>query len=201
MTRPVNSRVSAVQTPDVVTDPVTTSVTKASSIADPEPVKAGGVRLRGLNVLLDSDVGQAFVVDCCRHTEGLLSDTDIKSKWALSDEDWMRLATNAPLLEAVRAERDRRIIAGDAAKEGAQKHFAKAPNVLGDILTDQQVSPRHRIEAARELRQVAGEKLGGASGADEKIIIKINLGGDQKLIFEKQIAPCEPVPSDDGELL
>ena len=66
-----------------VTGPVTTPVAKASSVADPEPVKVGSVRLRGVSVSLDTDVGQAFVVDCCRHTEGLLSDSEIKSKWAL----------------------------------------------------------------------------------------------------------------------
>jgi len=175
-------------------------VAKDSGVPDAGHAKVGSVLLRGVSVLLDTDVGQAFVADCCRHTEGLLSDSDIKSKWALGDEDWMRLATNKPLLEAVRAERDRRVHNGEAAREAAQLHFAKAPTVLGDILTDEQISPRHRIEAARELRQVAGDRPDAASGVDDKIIIKINLGGDEKLIFEREIAPCEPVPSDDGEL-
>ena len=182
-----------------VTDPVTTPAAKTSSVPDPTPVKVGSVRLRGVSVSLDSDVGQAFVVDCCRHTEGLLSDSEIKSKWVLSGEEWVGLAANTPLLGAVRAERERRILSGAAAREAALRYFAQAPNVLSGILTDEQVSPRHRIEAARELRQVACESP-AASGADEKIIIKINLGGGEKLIFEKEIAPCEPVPSDDGEL-
>ena len=183
-----------------VTGPVTKPDTNASSVANPGPVKVGSVRLRGISVLLDTDVGQAFVADCCRHTEGLLSDSEIKSKWALSAEDWAGLAANTPLLGAVRAERERRILSGAAAREAALRYFAQAPTVLSDILTDEQVSPRHRIEAARELRQVAGDRPDAASGADEKIIIKINLGGGEKLIFEKEIAPCEPVPSDDGEL-
>ena len=183
-----------------VTGPVTTPVAKASSVADPEPVKVGSVRLRDVSVSLDTDVGQAFVVDCCRHTEGLLSDSEIKSKWALSGEDWAGLGANTPLLGAVRAERERRVLSGAAAREAALRYFAQAPTVLSDILTDEQVSPRHRIEAARELRQVAGDRPDGASGADEKIVIKINLGGGEKLVFEKEIAPCEPAPSDDGEL-
>jgi hypothetical protein len=119
----------------------------------------------------------------------------------LTDEDWQRLADNAPLLQAVRAERERRIISGDAAREGAQRYFAKAPTVLGDILTDEQVSPRHRIEAARELRQVAGNGPDTVPGAGEKFVITINLGGDEKLVYEKEIAPRQPLPSeDDGEL-
>jgi hypothetical protein len=169
----------------------------ASSVADP-PV--GSVVLRGITVALDTDVGQTFVADCVRHTESLLSDGDIKSKWTLTDEDWQRLADNAPLLQAVRAERERRIINGDAAREGAQRYFAKAPTVLGDILANEQVSPRHRIEAARELRQVAGNGPDTVPGAGEKFVITINLGGDEKLVYEKEIAPRGPAPSDDGEL-
>jgi hypothetical protein len=160
--------------------------------------ETGSVILRGVSVPFDTDVGQAFTTDCARNTEGLMSDRDIKTKWMLSDEDWAGLAANTPLLDAVRTERERRIISGDAAREGAQRYFAKAPIVLGDILTDEQVPPRHRIEAARELRQAAA---GGDSpvGPCETFKITINLGGDEKLVYEKQVAPWEPSPSDDGE--
>lgn len=131
-----------------VTGPVTTPVAKASSVADPGPVKVGSVLLRGVSVLLDTDVGQAFIADCCRHTEGLVSDSEVKDKWALSDEAWSGLAANMPLLGAVRAERKRRVFNGAAAREAAQFQFAKVPNVLGGILTDEQILPRHRVEAA-----------------------------------------------------
>src|SRR5580700_10286951 len=117
--------------------------------------QTGSVNLRRVTVALNTDVGGAFITDCARHTERLLSDSEIKDGWGLSDEDWGRLADNAPLLQAVRAERERRICNGDAAREAAQRHFAKAPAVLNDILTNELVSPRHRIEAARELRQAA----------------------------------------------
>jgi hypothetical protein len=63
-----------------VTAAVTTPVAKASSVADAGPIKVGSVRLRGVSVSLDTDVGQTFVADCVRHTESLLSDGDIKSK-------------------------------------------------------------------------------------------------------------------------
>lgn len=176
----------------------TTPVVNTDSVADQS---VGNVVLRGVTVVLDTDVGQSFVADCARHTESLVSDSDIKSKWRLTDKDWERLADNAPLLQAVRAERERRIINGDAAREAAQRHFAKAPTVLGNILTDEQVSPRHRIEAARELRQVVGDGPDVASGAGEKFVITINLGEDKKLVFEKEIAPRRPLPfNDDGEL-
>jgi hypothetical protein len=177
---------------------VTLPTANASSIAD---LPVGTVVLRGVSVALDTEVGRAFVIDCVRHTESLVSDSEIKSKWALTDKNWERLADNAPLLLAVRVERERRIQNGDAAREAAQKHFAKAPTVLGDILADEQVSPRHRIEAARELRQVVGDRPDTAPGAGEKFVITINLGEDKKLVFEKEIAPRRPLLfDDDGEL-
>jgi hypothetical protein len=180
---------------------VTTRDTLASGIADPITGKTstGSVVLRGLTVALDSQVGEAFISDCARYTEGLLPDSEIKGKWVLSHQDWVLLAGNKPLLDAVRAERDRRIHNGDAAREAAQRHFAKAPTVLGSILSDEQISPRNRIEAAKELRQVAG------NGADaflpkEKIVISIDLGEDYKLYREIEVAPQKPAWPDDGEL-
>ncbi len=166
---------------------------------DSVPVAPGAVVLRGLSVPLDSAVGEAFVADCARNTEGLISDPEIKTKYELCDADWEQLASNAPLLHAVRAERERRISSGAAAREGAQRHFAKAPNVLSEILTDKQVPPRHRIEAARELRQAAGDELDAASRVGEKFTIHINLGTKQ-LHYEETIGPPKPSLADDGEL-
>jgi hypothetical protein len=162
------------------------------------PVKIGSVRLRGVTVPLDSDVGQTFVADCCRHTEGLLSDNDLKTKWKLSEEDWVGLATNSLLLDAIKTERERRVFNGVAAREGAQRHFTKAFSVLRDILTDERVPPRHRIEAARELRQAAGNGPDAASMAGERVVIQINLG-TETLRFEETIRSLEPSRSDDGE--
>jgi hypothetical protein len=158
----------------------------------------GTVVLRALTVALDSEVGKIFVEDCCRNTEGLISDLEIRAKYELTDEDWERMAGNSHLLRAVRTERDRRILSGESAREAAQRHFAKAPNVLNCILIDEQISPRHRIEAARELRQAAGNGLDTA-GPRERFIIRIDLGGDEKLVFEKEVAPREPLPPHDGE--
>jgi hypothetical protein len=159
----------------------------------------GSVILRGVRMALNTDVGQTFVADCARHTEGLVSDHDIRAKWKLTQEDWAGLATNTLLLDAVKTERERRIFNGVAAREGAQRHFSKAPSVLSDILTDEQVPPRHRIEAARELRQAAGNGPDPASVPGEKFVITINLGAKQ-LRFEETIAPLEPSPSDDGDI-
>ena len=168
----------------------------ARETAKPATALVGSVILRGVKVALDTDVGQAFVIDCARNTEGMLSDDDVKSKWALRDDDWLRLSDNSALLQMVRAERERRILSGEAAREAAQRHFAKAPTVLNRILTNELVSPRHRIEAARELRHAAGD--GGPPGTGENFTINITIG-DKKLVYEVDGVSNGPPPADDGE--
>jgi hypothetical protein len=171
----------------------------ADDAAGQTPAGTGTVTLRGLTVALDSDVGELFVIDCARNVEGLLSEIEIQAKYELSQEAWERLADNARLLQKVRAEHERRVLSGECAREAAQRHFAKAPNILNGILTDEQVSPRHRIEAARELRQAAGAGP-DAVGSNEKITIRINLGADEQ-VFEKNIAPLMPLSApDEGDV-
>ena len=46
--------------------------------------ETGSVTLRNVSVALDSNVAEEFVRDCARHTEGVLSDADIKAKWGLA---------------------------------------------------------------------------------------------------------------------
>lgn len=174
---------------------------KAVTPVTVDATKTGSVVLRGVTVALDSDVGQVFVADCTRNVEGLLPDSEIKNKYELSHQDWEQLASNTPLLYAVRAERARRISNSECAREAARLHFAKAPNVLNRILTDEQVAPRHRIEAARELRQVVDSGPDTAPGSGEKFTITINLGGGETQVFEKERTPRVALPSDDdGEL-
>ena len=151
----------------------------------------GIVTLRGQRVPLDGALGQAFTVDCSRNTEGLMTDADIKAKWGLSDEAWSALAQNLPLLEAVREERDRRITSGLATVEAAHQHLAKAPGILGGILSNDDVSPRHRIEAARELRAIASVDDTGLSKSTETFSLTINLGADEKLVFNKLLSQSD----------
>ena len=75
---------------------------------------------------------------------------------------------------------------GTAAQESAAKIFTEAPEVLGSILRDNHASPRHRIEASKELRATArsGDEKPGADA--ERIIVTINLGNapEDKLVFD-----------------
>jgi|SRR6516165_5613345 len=152
------------------------------------------VMLRGVSIPLASDVGGAFIADCSRNRERLVSDNQICEKYGLSLNAWAEIAQNKAVRLAVNAEHERRIRSGVAAQESAAKLFSEAPEVLGTILHDKHASPRHRIEAARELRATANtgaERTGNTSDSD-RFIITINLGSDEKLKINKRIAPLTP---------
>jgi hypothetical protein len=158
----------------------------------PNPSNDDVVILRGVSIPLASDVGGAFVADCSRNRERLVSDSQICEKYGLTFNAWAEIAQNKAVRLAVNAEHERRIRNGDAAKEAAAKLFAEAPEVLGKILHSEQASPRHRIEAARELRATANTGAESTGNTGERFIITINLGEDQKLVFDKPIAPLTP---------
>ena len=150
----------------------------------------GSVVLRGIEIGLDTDIGRGFVIDCARFTEGLLPEDQIKSKYGLSDNAWARLADNAPLVRAVETEKTRRVRDGAAAREKAQWLFVQAPTVLGNILNDATTSPRHRIEACRELRAVATSGSESTPATGDRVIIRIDLtaGGSEVIEFDKALA-------------
>jgi hypothetical protein len=156
----------------------------------------GSVGIRGVSVNLDSEPAKTFVTECARNIEGLRSDQEIREAWGLDEREWTALADNTPVLNAIKAERERRIRSGEAAREAAQQHFAKAPSILNDILQNDTISPRHRIEAAKELRQVAG---GGRENeaAAERFTIVIDLGEDYRLT--KEFDQPASIADDDGE--
>ena len=150
------------------------------------------VILRGVCVPLASDIGGAFISDVSRNKERLLSDQRLCEKYGITYEALCEIAQKKAVRLAVDTEYERRIRNGDAAKEAAAKFFTKAPEVLDTILQDQRANPRHRIEAAKELRATANigdvEKMPTA----ERFVITINLGADEKLVIDKPIAPITP---------
>jgi hypothetical protein len=116
------------------------------------------ITIGGADVELASDAGHSFLVDAVRAAEGLITDRDFA--------------------RALRAERDRRVRDGTAARESAAQIFVRAPKVMGEILDNAQASPRHRIEAARELRVQAVPESTGVAAAEDRFVITINLGAD-----------------------
>jgi hypothetical protein len=101
------------------------------------------------------------------------------------------------LLRAVRAEHERRIATGEAAREAAQRHYVGAPAVLNEILTNDLVSPHARIAAAAELRQVACSEP-DVPVSRHKILVVIDLGGGRGNIVLNNEPPALPAPSDVG---
>jgi hypothetical protein len=162
--------------------------------------------LRGISVELDGPVGHQFVVDATRAAEGLIDDAQLMETYELTAEDLRSLAANKTFARAVQAERNRRVRTGLAARESAAEIFVRAPKVMGEILDDKQASPRHRIEASRELRATA---IGGTDAErpmdTERFIIKIDLtaGGGEVLTFDQSRKPNapEPLPAPGGPKL
>jgi hypothetical protein len=161
-----------------------------SSVPIPKPDDTS-VTLRGITVPLNSDVGGAFISDCSRNRERLFSDQRLIEKYGLTMRAWEEIARNQAVRLAVDAEHERRVFNGDAARESAAKIFSEAPTVLGEILNDKQASPKHRIDAARELRATANVGAEKAGDDADRFHIVINLGGD-KVVIDKPIAPLTP---------
>jgi hypothetical protein len=125
----------------------------SNNVITPDPSAA--ITLRGVSIPLASDIGGAFIADCSRNRERLMSDNQICEKYGIEYNAWTEIAKNKAVRLAVNAEHERRILNGDAAREAAAKLFAEAPEVLGKILHNEHASPRHRIEAAKALRATA----------------------------------------------
>jgi hypothetical protein len=133
-----------------------------------------------VNLRSDLINNRGFLEDCCRFSEGLLTEKQIVKKYQLDAEMLDRLNSDDALIEAIEVEKARRIRDGSTAREKAQAHFTKAPDILNSIMEDTAASPRHRIESAKELRVVASNVADAATPAmsAERFIIKIVLGPD-----------------------
>src|SRR5262245_59978991 len=140
-----------------------------------------------------------FITDCARYAEGLLSEKEVKKKHHFDDETWGRLGDNEALIEAIEAEKTRRIRNGSTKRERAQKLVAQAPGVLGDIMLDANASPKHRIDASKTLDAFAANGP-EATPASERFVITINLGSDVERynksipINANDVDPTDPAP-------
>ena len=144
---------------------------------------------------LNSDVGHQFVTDATRAAEGLITGKELAEIYQLSPADWQSITKDMALGRAIRAERDRRVRNGAAAREAAAKHFVKAPGILDQIMTNESSNPRHKIEAIKELRQTAtiGDNADRPAEADRFIIrIDLTAGGGTVETYEKTISVDAP---------
>ena len=127
-----------------------------------------------------------FILAMARYADGLMTEAQIRKRYNFDAATWNRLGENEPLIAKIEAEKERRIRDGSTARERAQALFTSAPTVLGDIMNDGSASPRHRIESAREIRQIAANGPEAAPAAD-RFVININLGADETIRFNKSI--------------
>jgi len=147
------------------------------------------VTLRGIEVSLTSDVGGAFITDLSRNKERLFSDQQVCEKYDITPDDWTAITQSKAVRLAVSAEHERRMLNNDASREAAAKQFTKAPEILGGILENERASPRHRIEAAKELRATAHVGDEKAGDVPDRVVIEINLGADEKLVVDSGPLP------------
>jgi len=159
------------------------------------------VTLRGVRVPLNSDVGAAFVSDCARNRQKIFSDARLQEKYGIDPSDWNDIVNNKALRLAISAECDRRMLNGDAAKESAAQIFMNSPTVMGEILNDKSASPRHRIEASKELRATARSDDEKPGTDAERVIVTINLGADERIVVDSgPLPPKRTKEATDGEV-
>jgi hypothetical protein len=151
----------------------------------------------GTIVELASDEGRAFLVDAVRAAEGLITDQDLVELHGVSPPELQTLAKDLHFARALRAERDRRVRSGTAAREAASKFFVKSPKILDEIQSDGNANARHKIESIRELRQIAAPENASGPSQSDRFVITINIG-DESLHYNKSIAidPNDGVPEE-----
>jgi hypothetical protein len=149
-----------------------------------------------LPIALDSDLGRALITDCARFSEGTLSEAQVRKRHRLDDATWEALGDNEALIEAIEAEKLRRIRSGAAKREKSQHLVIKAPDVVSGIMLDSTQNSRHRLDAAKILDTFAesGPKDGPAA-AETLFLIKIDLSGDSgnpAEVFERTVTLTKP---------
>jgi hypothetical protein len=146
------------------------------------------------NALLDN---LEFISDLCRFSEGIFSEAAVRKKYRFDEATWASLGEDDELVRAIEEEKTRRIRSGTAKREKAQQHVVRAPDVLEKILTDEKASPKHRIDAAKALDDLADNGPQAAAEQD-RVVVTINLGGGDVLRFD---ASAKPIPPGDAKLI
>ena len=110
-----------------------------SAAASGEPTRNRSKCLEALEQKTAMDDGAAptdlindteFITDLARYGEGVLTEAQVKRKYRrFDDEVWEKLGSDDALVDAIEAERTRRVRSGACVREKAQLLQAKAPDV------------------------------------------------------------------------
>src|SRR5215813_10928448 len=133
----------------------------------------------------DSDLASSLrenhelVEDLARYADGILTEKQVRQRWHLAnDEVWTSLGTDESFVERVELEKTRRIRSGATKRELAQLRVVRAPEVLDQILSNERASPRHRIDAAKALDDLAGFAPQRPGVEQDRVVIHIDLSAD-----------------------
>jgi hypothetical protein len=121
-----------------------------------------------------------LIQDLARYGEGLFTREQVKRRWKklITNEMWEALATDDELVDAIEAEKVRRVRDGSAKRELAQKHIAAdGPNTLHNIICNERANEKHKIDAVKALDGLAGNTP-DATVEKDRIVIRIDLGAD-----------------------
>jgi hypothetical protein len=133
-----------------------------------------------------------LITDLARFAEEVLTERQVKKKWRFTDEQWNALDNDA-VVEAVEAEKLRRIRDGSCKRERAQLLVVHAPKVVSDIMMNPAANARHRVHAAKQLDSFTGSPQDSPNDGS-RFIITINMNSDGSddpkniLHFDKAIA-------------
>jgi hypothetical protein len=128
---------------------------------------------------------QSFIEDLARFADGVLTEKQVRQKWHVFDEtEWTALGQSDELVEKIELEKVRRVHNGTTKRELAQLHITKGPGILNDLMIDPKTNPKHKIDAVRALDQLADPGPQRALDDSDRITVTINLGADEKLVFD-----------------
>jgi hypothetical protein len=140
-----------------------------------------------------------FIADCCRFAEGLLTEKQLRKKYRTTT--WDNLAGDDALVEKIEEEKIRRTRNGTTAREKAQTHFVQAPDILANIMQDGGASPRHKIESAKALGQIAaGPEAAPAAASTERFQITIVMGSETVVYDKPRTIDNKPTKGADDQL-
>ena len=145
-----------------------------------------------------------LISDLARYGEGLFTREQVKKKWRklITNEMWDALGSNDELVDAIEAEKVRRVRDGSFKRERAQQHITKGPDILESIMSDPKQSAKHRIDSAKALDHFAGNAPDAAVERDRIVIhIDMSAGTDTRRptdVLTLEVAPKLPPPKDEG---
>jgi hypothetical protein len=99
------------------------------------------------------------------------------------------IGENDSLVEKIEDRKLQRIRSGACKRERAQHAVTEAPRVLSAIMTDDKASPKHRIDSAKVLDQLADNGAQSAAAAYFNIVINLGADADGKEIVERYSKP------------